>query len=323
MRRNLAIGLDIGATTIKGGIVDLNERKIILHKKVDTMALQGPGTVLRQLNYLVKELMIEKKGEEFCGIGVGAPGIVQKNGGVVKNPPNFANWSEVDVGEFLFKEYHLPVYVENDANAAALGESKFGAGVDYPDFLFVIWGTGVGGGIILDKKIYSGPTGGAGEIGHTTIDYNGPLCNCGNKGCIESYVGQRYLSERTRLKLKQMNDPYKQSKILQLVDGNFELIDPYIISVAANQGDEFAKKILLEAAELLGIALASILNVLDLRVVIVGGGISESGEFVINQIQHSIKMRVLKSVKNDVKVLKAKLGNDAGILGAASLVINL
>lgn len=323
MKQKLSIGIDIGATTIKGGIVDLIERKIILHKKVDTQALHGPSAVLRQLNFLIKELIHEKISEEFYGIGVGAPGIVQKDEGIVKDPPNFSDWSEVNLGEILFKEHQMPVFIENDANVAALGESRFGAGIDYPDFLFVIWGTGVGGGIIIDRKVYRGPSGAAGEIGHTTIDYNGPMCNCGNRGCIESYVGQRYLSERARSKLKLLNDPYKQSKILQFVNGKYDLIDPYVISIAANEGDEFAKNILLEAAELLGIALASVLNVLDLRVVILGGGISESGELVINNIQKTIKSRVLKSLRNDVKVLKAKLGNDAGILGAASLVMNL
>lgn len=323
MNKKFAIGIDIGATTIKGGIVDAEEGRIILHKKVDTLALQGPKAVLRQLIFLIKELMLERKQNTFYGIGIGAPGIVEENTGVVKNPPNFSDWSEVNIGEILFKEFQLPIKVGNDANVAALGEARFGAGVNYKNFLFVIWGTGVGGGIILDGKIFHGPYGGAGEIGHTTIDYNGPVCNCGNRGCVESYIGQRYLSERTRIKLKLLNDPFKESKILKLVNGNFDLIEPYVISLAAQQGDEFAKNIMLEAAELLGIALASILNVLDLRTVILGGGISDSGEYVINQIQKTLRERTLKSIRNDTIVLKAKLGNSAGILGAASLVTNI
>ncbi|RCK71702.1 MAG: Glucokinase [Ignavibacteriae bacterium] len=323
MSKRLAIGIDIGATTIKGGIVDVLDGRILFQKKVETLALQGPNSVLRQLNFLIKELMFENKYGEFSGIGVGAPGIVEIGGGVVKNPPNFSDWNEINVGEILFKEFRLPVLIENDANVAALGEAKYGAGINFKDFLFVIWGTGVGGGIILDGKIFRGPSGGAGEIGHTTIDYNGPVCNCGNRGCIESYIGQRYLSERTREKLMRLANPYKDSKILQLVNGKLELIEPAIISLAAAQGDEFAKNILLEAANLLGISLASILNILDLRVVIIGGGISESGEYVINQIQQSLRSRVLKSIKNDAIVIKAKLGNNAGILGAASLVMEL
>ncbi|MDI6804041.1 MAG: ROK family protein [Bacteroidota bacterium] len=322
MKRNLAIGIDIGATTIKGGVVDITSSKILIQQKVDTFALQGPGTVLRQLNFLIKELMLEYRHDEFTGIGIGAPGIVENDNSTVKNPPNFTDWTEIDLGGIIHKGFRLPVIIENDANAAALGESKFGAGIDYQNFLFVIWGTGVGGGIILDNKIYRGPFGGAGEIGHTTIDYNGHLCNCGNRGCIESYIGQRYLSERTRQKLTQLPKDAQPSKIFQLVEGNLDLIEPYIISVAAEQGDVFAKEILLDAGNLLGIAIASVLNVLDLRIVVVGGGISAAGEFVFNAITNSLRSRVLTSIKPDVKVIPAKLGNAAGIFGAASLVMN-
>ncbi len=322
MKRNLAIGIDIGATTIKGGVVDIVESKILSQQKVDTFALRGPSAVLQQLNVIIKELMLEYRYDEFTGIGIGAPGIVENDNSTVKNPPNFTDWTEVNLGEVIKKEFNLPVVVENDANAAALGEAKFGAGIDYQNFLFVIWGTGVGGGIILDNKIYRGPFGGAGEIGHTTIDYNGPLCNCGNRGCIESYIGQRYLSERTRQKLEQLPKEAPQSKIIQLVKGNLGLIEPYIISVAAEQDDPFAKEILSEAGNLLGVAIASILNVLDLRIVVVGGGISAAGEYVFNAITKSVRSRVLTSIKPDVKVIPAKLGNTAGVFGAASLVMN-
>lgn len=321
MKRNLAIGIDIGGTTIKGGVVDTDEYKILSQQKVDTIAQEGPDAVLRQLNFIIKELMLEYRHDDFTGIGIGAPGIVENNNSTVKNPPNFKDWAEVNLGEIVEKNFKLPVVVENDANTAALGEAKFGAAIDYENFLFIIWGTGVGGGIILDNKIYRGPFGGAGEIGHTTIDYNGPLCNCGNRGCIESYIGQRYLSERTRQKMQQLPKDEAPSKILQLVNGNFDLIEPYIISVAAVQGDLFAKDILSEAGNLLGVAIASILNVLDLRIIVVGGGISAAGEFVFDSITNSVRNRVLTSIKPDVKVIPAKLGNTAGIFGAASLVM--
>jgi glucokinase len=321
MKRKLAVGIDIGATTIKGGVVNTAERKILSQQKVDTLALEGPEKVLGQLFWVVHDLLQEFKHDEYVGIGIGAPGIVEQAGGIVKNPPNFSGWTEVNLGDLVQKKFKLPVVVENDANAAALGEAKFGAGVGRKDFLFVIWGTGVGGGIIFDGKIYRGPHGGAGEIGHTSIDYNGPVCNCGNRGCIESYIGQRYLSERTRQKLRQLPKNALSSKIIQLVDGNLELIEPYIISVAAEQGDQFAKEILLEAGNLLGVALASIFNVLDLRIAIIGGGISAAGDFVFDEIKKSAQNRALKSIKPDIEIIPAKLGNAAGIFGAASLVM--
>jgi len=325
MKRKLAIGVDIGATTIKAGVVEFNvhagKADLLSQRKVDTLALNGPDSVKRQLFSVVNELLSEFKNDEFAGIGIGTPGIVSLDGSIVKNPPNFADWKEINLRKIVNDEYKLPVVIENDANVAALGEAKFGAGIGQKDFLFVIWGTGVGGGIILDGKIYRGPHGGAGEIGHTTIDYKGHLCNCGNRGCIESYIGQRYLSERSRLKLQQMPENTPPSKIIELVHGNLDLIEPYIISVAAEQGDSFAKEILSEAGNLLGVSIASIFNVLDLRLAIIGGGISAAGEYVFDEIGKSVQGRVLKSTKPDVRIIPAELGNTAGMLGTASLVM--
>lgn len=323
----LAIGIDLGATTVKGGVVT-SDGKILADQKVDTLANKGPATVIRQIAYAIRELLSNSKGAEIIGIGIGAPGVVGLDGGVVKHPPNFSGWTEVSLGEEIQKEFRIPVKVENDANVAALAEARFGAGRGHRDFLFVIWGTGVGGGIILDGKIYRGPHGGAGEIGHMTIDYNGPVCGCGNRGCVEAYVGQRHLSQRTRERLEALLSAQKSlpggssSKIVELVQGNFELIEPYIISMAAQQGDLLAKEILEEAGELLGVGLASVLNVLDLRYVIIGGGISAAEQFVFDAIERSVRSRVLKGSKEDIHVVPAQLGNAAGILGAASLVLN-
>jgi glucokinase len=251
------------------------------------------------------------------GIGVGSPGVVDDEG-VVKAPPNFANWDEVQLKTELARFFpSLPVAIENDANAAAIAESKFGAGKQYPNFLFVIWGTGVGGGIILDRKIFRGPSGGAGEIGHVTIDYNGPLCNCGNTGCVEAYVGQRYLSQRAAERLKS----HPESKIVQLVGGDLSRIEPVYISQAAHEGDDIARAILVEAGQLLGVGLAGVMNIMDLRVSIIGGGISAAGDFVMQAIQESVVRHVLKPLRKDIKVLPAQLGNNAGLLGAAGLVM--
>ncbi|MBI3189906.1 MAG: ROK family protein [Ignavibacteriales bacterium] len=181
-----------------------------------------------------------------------------------------------------------------------------------------MWGTGVGGGIILDGNIYHGPNGGAGEIGHTTIDFNGPDCNCGNKGCIEAYIGQRYLSQRTKELLQK---PNVQSKIIELVEGDFNKIEPAVISLAAEQGDAIAKEILTEAGTLLGYALSNVSNILDLETVIIGGGISAAPQFVYDAIKNSLQARVLKPHRPNIQVLRANLGNSAGIIGAASLVI--
>lgn len=317
----IRIGVDLGATTVKTGAVD-GVGKILFTQKIDSLAHKGPDAVIRQISFTIRELLNELKGKEIAGVGIGAPGVVADDGAVVKYPPNFSNWTEVDLATPIGKEFRLPVRVENDANVAALAEAKFGAGRDHKDFLFVIWGTGVGGGIILDGEIFRGPYGGAGEIGHVTIDFNGPECGCGNRGCVEAYVGQRYLSRRTRDRLNEVQKqrPNTPSKILELVNGNFDAIEPYIISMAAQQGDVIAHEILEEAGGLLGVGLASVLNVLDIRYVVIGGGISAAESFVFEAVERSVKSRVLRGSRSDIRVVRAQLGNAAGILGAASLV---
>lgn len=309
------IGIDLGATTVKTGCVS-SEGKILLETKVSTEAHQGPQVVVQKIMKTVEEMYNRFGKASIEGIGIGAPGIVHN--GIVKAPPNISEWDEVNLQSKIANLTGIKTIVENDANAAALAEAKFGAGKGKNNFLFVIWGTGVGGGIILDGKIYHGPNGGAGEIGHTSIDFNGPQCNCGNKGCIEAYIGQRYLSQRTREMLKL---PGVVSSIETLVEGNLDRIEPHVIAVAAEQGDAAAKEILTEAGTLLGYALTSIVNIMDLEIVIIGGGISASPRFVYDAITQTIQTRVLKPHRQHIQVLRAELGNAAGIIGAASLVI--
>jgi glucokinase len=312
----VVIGVDLGGTSVKAGVVAAGG-SILYQNKFPTFADEGPSKVIKQIGASIRDALKNTNGAQAEGIGIGAPGVVDDDG-VVKAPPNFEDWGEVPLKAKLSKAFpDLVIGVENDANAAAVAESKFGAGIHIPNFLFVIWGTGVGGGIIMNHKIYRGPTGGAGEIGHVTIDYRGRRCNCGNIGCVEAYVGQRYLSRRTAERLKS----HPKSKILELVGGDPTKIEPVYISQAAQMGDKIAREILVEAGELLGVAIAAVMNIMDLRISIIGGGISAAGDFVMRAIQKSVVHRVLKPLRKDIQVLPAQLGNNAGILGAAGLVL--
>ncbi|MBI3111687.1 MAG: ROK family protein [Ignavibacteriales bacterium] len=312
----IVIGVDLGGTSVKAGLVSPSG-EILYQNKFPSYAEKNPNEVIRQIQVSVQDALKHANGAKVVGVGIGAPGVVDDQG-VVKAPPNFVDWDEVPLKGELTKLFSgLPVGIENDANAAAIAESKFGAGKEFPNFLFVIWGTGVGGGIILDHKIFRGPTGGAGEIGHISIDHQGPACNCGSRGCVEAYVGQKYLSVRTAERLK----ANPESKIWRLVGGDAAKIEPSFISQAAHDGDPIARAILLEAGELLGTALAGVMNVMDLRVSIIGGGLSAAGDFVITAVQDSIVRHVLKPLRKEIRVLPAQLGNNAGILGAAGLVL--
>ncbi len=312
----LAIGVDLGGTTVKTGLIN-SDGEILAQSKLPTRADENPSAVIEQIVKSIHEVLPHAKGGTVSGIGIGSPGLIQNPGGIVKSPPNMANWDIVPLAELISKEFSMRVEVDNDANVAAVAEAKFGAGKNHPNFLFIIWGTGVGGGIIMENQIYRGLTGGAGEVGHISINYDGLLCNCGTKGCVEAYVGQKYLSNRTIEKLKH----HPTSKILDAAGGDPGKISPRIISEAAEAGDQLANDILVEAGTLLGVMIGGVMNTLDFRVTVIGGGVSAVGDFVYRAIHQSVLNNVQKPLRDGIKIVRAQLGNDAGIYGAAGMVL--
>ncbi|MBP9212653.1 MAG: ROK family protein [Bacteroidetes bacterium] len=316
MAQQLAIGVDLGGTTVKTGLIDSNGT-ILAQSKLPTMAEVNPAAVIGQIVKSINEVLPHAGGRPLAGIGIGSPGLVQNPGGIVKSPPNMKNWDVVPLAEEIRKVFNVRVEVDNDANVAAVAEAKFGAGKQFPDFLFVIWGTGVGGGIIMNNQIFRGPSGGAGEVGHISIDYDGLLCNCGTKGCVEAYVGQKHLSKRTIEKLK----ANPGSKIIEMVGGDLEKLAPMHLSQAAEAGDALAKEILTEAGTLMGVMIGSVMSTLDFRVTVIGGGVSAVGDFVYDAIRTSVQKNVQKPMREEIRIVRAQLGNDAGIFGAAGMVL--
>ncbi len=310
---NYAIGIDLGGTNVKAGGVD-KKGKILFKTSLPTEAEKGYEHVVSQIEQAI-EIVIEKKGKPN-GIGVGAPGVVDFKTGEVKSPPNLPGWERVNLKKILEKKFKLRAVIENDANAAAIGEYIYGAGGKTGNFIMVTLGTGVGGGIFFGGKLFRGETGGAGEIGHITINYRGRQCNCGSYGCIEAYVGNSRIVADTKKKIKIAEN----SVLLELLDGDLSLLTPKIIFDAAKLGDEFSREVIAQIGEMLGAALASAINLLDISTVIIGGGVSGFGKFLFEPLRASVKNRVLAPLRPRVKILRSKLGNDAGLKGAASLV---
>ncbi len=311
-----AVGVDLGGTSVKVGIVT-EKGKIVKKTSIDTKASGGPKVVVAQIEKAVAQLL-EKNKKKIQGIGIGAPGTISTKKGTVQNPPNLPGWEKVNLGKIIEKKFGNDVYVENDANAAAIGEMIFGAGKKLESFLMITLGTGVGGGIIFNKKLFRGQTGGAGELGHMTIDLNGPKCNCGSFGCIETYVGNNYLVERVKKQLKEN----KSSLILKLVDNDLSKLTPKIINDALVQDDKFAQSVIVDLGKYLGAALASACNLLDISTFIIGGGVAGFGAPLFNEIEKTTKSRVLTPLRKRVKIIPAKLKNDAGIKGASALVFH-
>ena len=310
--KKYAIGIDLGGSSVKFGLVSM-EGKIKKKFQLDALADQGPDAVVEQIKKGIQKILDLKY--EIAGIGIGAPGSVSAENGIVENPPNMKGWERVELGKIIKNAFKMKVVVDNDANAAAIGELIFGAGKKLDSFVMVTIGTGVGGGIIINRKVYRGETGAAGEIGHLSINEKGPKCKCGSKGCIETYVGRKYIADKVKRDLPRRKD----SKLHDLISGGEE-ITPKLIYDAHLLEDEFAKSVIIEAGWKLGTALASISNTLDISKFVIGGGIAGFGKVFFDAIEEEMKRKVVKPKRARVKVLPAKLKNDAGIKGASALV---
>ena len=313
-KEKYAVGVDLGGTNIKLGLVS-QSGKIVRKTSVETKADEGPDAVISQMKKGINQILAKNK-KEITGIGIGAAGVVTVKKGIVENPPNIPGWGKVKLGEIIKKEFNINVHVENDANAAAIGEMIFGNGRKLHSFVMVTLGTGVGGGIIINRKLFRGEFGAAGEVGHTTIEYGGPKCNCGSFGCVEAFIGNSYLINIVKKSLPEHPD----SLIWKIIKNDLELLSPITIQDAMEQGDSFAQSIVNDMGLHLGSALTSVSNLLDISTFIIGGGVAGFGEPLFDAISKTIKTRVLTPLRKRVKVLPAKLKNNAGIKGASALV---
>lgn len=311
MSENQAIGIDVGGTTIKYGVVD-REGKITRNGSLPTEAERGPERVLQNVARAINELAGDGT---LQSVGIGFPGVVNRERQVC-NPPNFPDWDVVEPIRELSPLLDRPMTlaIDNDANAAAWAEGRIGAARGEPHFLYVTLGTGIGGCIVSDGRIWRGATGGAGEIGHTTVDVNGPICNCGARGCVEAYVGSRYMTTYAGRKM----DRYPESLLHGMIAAGKEL-SPELINEAAEGGDIFSQNLLSELGRILGAALAGVMNTCDLHLCIVGGGISQAETFLLGQARRTLRARVLQPIASDVQLRVAALSANAGLVGAGLL----
>jgi glucokinase len=335
-----SIGIDLGATNIKAALVSAGGR-ILIRGAMETSARGGPRVVADQIAALVTHLSATAPGERsrVRGVGVGCPGLVDS--GVVRTPPNLAGWDEVPLQAMLESLLDLPVKIENDVNAVTLGELRHGAGRGYRDFVCITLGTGLGGGIVLGGKLYRGPIGSAGELGHVTIKYDGPRCRCGNRGCLERYVGAEYIMRRAADKIKakwrngemakRTETPTTQHRarrrigsvsidLTRLDKSQLGQLTVEIIGRAARAGDPIAIETLRETGELIGVGMASVVNILNPELIIVGGGVARAGRVLLDPIRQEIRRRAFPFPGRFVRVVRSALGDDAGVLGAATLV---
>lgn len=305
------IGIDLGGTNIKGAFLD-RDGHTLEKISITTNADKGAQVVIARILHVIDELIqwAEVDKSHIAGIGIGVPGQIDYDRGEVLFAPNLG-WRNVFITDEIARATGLPVYLDNDGNVAALGEMWCGAGKGYSDIIALTIGTGIGGGIILRGKVLRGITGSAGEVGHMIMQENGPLCNCGKRGCLET------LSSASAI-LRKARESIENSKKTSLVE--YSQLEAKDIFKAAESGDQIALDIINESARWLGIAIANLINVLNPQLVVIGGGVARAGDILINPIRRVALENALEVAAKAVKIVPAQLGNDAGCIGAGALV---
>lgn len=309
-----AIGIDLGGTNIKVAVVH-SKKGILEQTSVPTHAELGREHLLDRIAATVDSLT-QKNG--VIGIGFGLPGMVNLEQTTVFNPPNLPGWERVNAADEITKRTNLPCRIENDANVSALGCLHFGKGKKLGSFVMLTLGTGVGGAIIHNNKLFKGTRGMAGELGHVIIDYHGPLSNSVTRGTIEAYVGQRFLSRFATDMISQNpdNDLYKRFQ------GNFDKLEPVDLTREAEQGNELAIEILLKTGQRLGYAIINYTHILDIRKYVLSGGVSKAGDWITNPAREIVKKHMMAPFQEDFELLVEDLGNDSALLGAAGLAFD-
>jgi glucokinase len=314
MLHGLVVGVDVGGTKVAAGLVDSSGT--IYARSRTSMVANDADRGLACVAEAIRELTSDGASPyKIPAIGICAPGPLNPITGVIINPPNLPAWHNYPLASELARIYEVPVTVDNDANAAALAEAKWGAGRGHRNVFYATIGTGIGTGVIFDRKIYHGRTGSAAEGGHIGIDPNGPLCPCGKRGCIELLASGPAIARRARHKLADNPD----SIILELAGGDLQSITSEIVSQAHAEGDLVAKRVVDETLDLLAYWLGNIVDLLEPDIIVVGGGVSSMLAPFLGEIHDRWKGATLNPFPHQIPVVLAHYKEDAGIAGAAAL----
>jgi len=314
----LALGVDVGGTKVAAGIVD-REGNIVKSSRVPMNASGSAEEGLAAVTAAIDALFAENGAmqAQIQAIGVCAPGPLDPNTGVVINPPNVTCWRNFPLAAEIMKRYDVPVKIDNDANAAGLAEVLWGAGRGYRNVFYACIGTGIGTGIIFDGKIYHGRTGAAAEGGHVSIDYNGPLCGCGKRGCIEVLASGTAIGKRARAKVA--SHPARGAALLELARGKTDAVTSEMVGQACLAGDELARESLRETLELISVWLGNTVDLIEPDVLIIGGGVAAMLAPFFGEMSERLAVWCVNSRAREIPLLPAYYGANSGIAGGAAI----
>lgn len=313
MEKRGFVGVDIGGTKVAAGLVDGNG-EISSQSRVPMVSHASAEEGLNAVLQAVAQVL-PNGDAQVSGIGICAPGPLDPQTGVILNPPNVPCWRNFPLAEAVQKAYRVPVWVDNDANGAALAEARWGAGRGYQSVFYATIGTGIGTGIIFDGHIFHGRTGAAGEGGHVSIDYRGPLCGCGKPGCIEVLASGTAIAKRARERIA----AGCKSSMLGLAGGDLSAVTGEIVGKAFAAGDPLAKKILGETAEMVALWLGNMIDLLDPHVIVIGGGAAALFRPFFDHLRQRIPQLTLNPRAHEVPIVSSRYGADSGIAGGAAL----
>jgi glucokinase len=306
----VVIGVDLGGTNMRTALLR-PDGTMLDKRKEGTHAADGWRQVVSRLAENIEWLQKTAiaKGLTLAAAGVGAPGVIKMDKGIVVKSPNFPDWNNLPLKDELEKAVHIPVFIENDANAAALGEQWLGAGRGINSMIHLTLGTGVGGGIVLNNQIWQGADGMAGEIGHMTLIPDGRRCGCGNTGCLEMYASARGIMQSYRETLEAAGTTPSEE------------ITSEQIYQAARIGDAVARQVMREMGRMLGIGIANLINIFNPQMIVLGGGVKDAWPLFIDAVHEEIMRRAFQVPAERTKIVPSLLGDDAGMVGAAAVAL--
>jgi len=318
-KAGFVVGVDIGQTHLAVGLLDLEAGVLADRREGLALAELGPEAVLSRVSAIIRELAAKTGADpsHLFGIGVGVPGPVDFDHGIPVSPPVMPGWDRFPVASYLSTEFGCPAFLDNDVNVMALGERDRGSAGRQGGFLWVKVGSGIGAGIVIGGEIWRGAKGAAGDIGHIGIDGDSTLCRCGNRGCLETVAGGRAISALALEAAKDGSSPFLAREL-----GPGTAASPELVARGAAHGDEVCLNILMDSAKAVGNVLAKLVNFWNPSLIVVGGGIASIGERYVASIREAIYRRSTPLATSELVVRKTSLGDRAGLIGAAVLVLD-
>jgi len=318
-KNNFIIGIDIGTTNIYGILSDFNA-KIHAEVKVPTKVEEGFIQIMKRTSEVIHELMSRQHNSngKIFGIGMAVAGLVNRRRNIVEFSPNF-HWNNVDVVGELAKNIDIPIIFDNVTRVMAFGEMCYGVGKSHKNFICINIGYGIGAGIIVDGDLLYGPSGMAGEFGHITLEKDSQIqCDCGNFGCLEALASGNAIAKAAQLQLKSG----ARSVLHDMCEGDFSKVSAQMVAEAAKQGDSLAWGVFDRAVEYLGLGIAGLINLFSPEVVVIGGGVAQSGDILFDKVRKTVNARALKKISSGVDIRPATFGIKAAVMGAVSLVLS-